>query len=337
MAIGAIGFFGRGDLMRQRMYWNAQRSAMPLSSFAQGSVVDVGMMPGSVEGPARGETPAVPAVSGYGSYSGWGLASGQVLSAVAGGAVGGPVGVALLLKRNNQSIAHAKKMVAHWGRVVSRLRSKNKKDRRIAKAVVNLAHWKRVLAQLQRRKAALQKAKSHRKWERGFTKRSRKAARRGQVLPFTRAQKRRMLALPTASQAASMASLASSSSQGAMVPPGSYDYMAATSLPTTATSSAYAPSQLARAQDVDINDDGVRDDITGSTSFGPGGADEAADAAMTETSDEGGIMDKITGFFSDIPTWAKIGGAVVVGGALFSRTAAGKKFIAKLKRGGGGE
>lgn len=360
MAIGAIGFFGRGDLMRQRMYYNAQRNPpMPMSSFAQGGVVDVGLMPGSVEAPVRGENAAVPAVSGWGSFDGWGrVTSGQVLSAVVAAPLG-PLGIALALKKNNQSIAHAQKQVKHFTKLYAKVRSKNRKDKRIAMVTMKLAHWKRVLAQLQRKKAQLQKMKTHKKWERGFTRKAKKAARKGQIT-MTPAQKRRLLAaqrqsqiiasrsmypgasttyaLPTAAQAASMASLATSSGQGAMVPPGSYDYMAATALPTTATSNGYAPAQLVgqRAQDVDMNDDGIRDDQDFSTTMAPDGSrtmDPNGDDAALEEGD-GGIMDKVQNFFGGIPRWAIIGGVVVVGGVAYSRTSHGKRMLAKLKRGG---
>lgn len=354
MAIGAIGFFGRGDLMRQRMYLNAQRNPpMPMSSFAQGQVVDVGLMPGSVEPPVRGENAAVPAVSGWGSFDGWGrVTSGQVLSAVAAAPLG-PAGIALALKHNNQSIAHAKKQVAHFTKLLARVKAKNRKDKRIALVTMKLAHWKRVLAQLQRKKAQIQRMKTHRKWERGFTRKAKKAARRGQIT-LTPAQRRKLYAkkgltvissrsmypgasaatyaLPTAAQAASMASLATSSGQGAMVPPGSYDYMAATALPTTATSNGYAPAQLV-AQDVDTNDDGIRDDIP--FDDGSGGTrkmgDEADDGSMTADGDEG-IMDKVQNFLGGIPKWAIVGGVVVIGGMAYSRTRSGKIMFAKLKR-----
>lgn len=341
MAIGAIGFFGRGDLMRQRMYWNGQRNPpMPMSSFAAGQVVDVGVMPGSVEGPAPGETAAVPAVSGYGSFSGWGrVTSGQVLSAVAAAPLG-PAGIALALKKNNASIAHARKQVAHWKKVYMRLQTKGKKDKRVAMAKAKYQHWVRVLAQLTRKKAAIQKAKAHKKWEKKYTRRVKKAVRKGKVIPFTPAQRRR-LAQQAASRTMTPMGLqtgaqVSSASLSSTVPPGSYDYMQATALPSVATSAAVAPAALMRAQDVDINDDGIRDDIPaddGSRTMTPGADGE--DAAMTADAG-GGIMDRVQGFFGDIPTWAWIVGGLGVGGLVFSRTAAGKRFIAKLKKKGGG-
>jgi hypothetical protein len=347
MAIGSIGFFGRGDLMRQRMYWNAQRYAMPLSAFAQGQVVDVGTMPGSVEQSPADQPQALPAVSGYGSFDGWGrVSSGQILSAAAGLPLG-PAGVAMMIARNNKSLAHARKQMNHFKKLWMKLRAKNKNDKRIAKVKAKYEHWKRVYAHLVRKKAALQKARAHKKFEKRYFKKVKKAVRRGQQAPLTPAQRRRLRAqqqiiatstmrrrmgLQTGAQAAASAGLIAASAQGAMVPPGSYDYLSATPLAPVSSSMAYQPSQLV-AQDVDINDDGIRDDIPYSTDAGPGGAAEMADdGTMTDTGEDEGIMDKVSNFFGGIPKWALILGVLGIAGFGFSRTRQGKLAFAKLKR-----
>lgn len=347
----AIGFFGRGDLMRQRMYWNAQRYAMPLSEIARGSVVDVGTMPGSVEMAAPGQPAAVPAVSGYGSYDGWGRVTPFQALTYPGLAAAGPVGWAAIAA-NEKSLKHARKQRDHFKKLFGKLKKKKANKKRLSKVHQKYLHWARTVVRLE-----------HQKAERKHFKAAKKAIRKGKAVPLSPAQKRMLklraklraqqavtgqtyvrrpgMGLQTAAQAASSAGLVSSSAQGAMVPPGSYDYLPAQALPTTATSSAYAPSQLVRAQDVDINDDGVRDDIPYSADAMATGQDAAAadgtttDETAIATEDEG-IMSKVGDFFGGVSKWWLVGGAVVVGGVVFSRTAAGKKLIAKLKRKGGG-
>lgn len=337
MAIGAIGYFGRGDVMRQTMYWNAQRyRGMPLSSFAQGTAVDVGQMPGSVVE----ATNATPAVSGFGA---WGVTSGQILSA-AGGAALGPAGMAIAIARNNKTLAHARKQCAHFKALYVKLKKKNARDKRLAKVKAAYVHWCNVYAQAVRMQKAHQKAKAHRKFEQRHFKAVKNAIRKGRAIPLTPAQRRSLLmsrgpiasttmGLQTGAQAASAAML---STQGSAVPPGQYDYVSpAQALATTADSAAVSPAQLVAA-DVDINDDGVRDDIAAGGD-GSGAALAASDAATAmgtdaTNGDDEGFMAKVSDFFGGIPKWALILGVLGVGGLAFSRTRQGKLAFAKLKR-----
>lgn len=331
MAIGTIGFFGRGDLMRQKMYYDSVRyRGMPLSQFAQGTVVDVGVMPGSVmESPNMDQPAALPAVSGYGSFDGWGKVTPFQALTYPGMIASGPAGWAAIAA-NQKSLAHAKKMRDGFLRTYKKLKARNARDKRLTKVKAKYDYWNRVYAH----HLAVKKAHAH-------LKATKKAIRKGTL---TKAQRARLLAshrviartrmrprmgLMTGAQAASSAGLATSSSQGAMVPPGSYDYVApAQALATTADSVATAPTQLVAA-DVDLNDDGVRDDIAAG---GDGSGAAAADDGTMATDSGEGIMARMSDFFGSIPKWALILGVLGIGGLAFSRTTNGRRFLQRISR-----